>query len=184
MAFNALGVVLKVGGGLWGFFWGCGRLLDLWMCRIGGSSIEVMWGLCTLGSTGRPPLQPQAMGGLTVEYCCLWDAWGYDRMTDGQKGIRGGDPSSAITIVETEGGNGAVDELGVKSSRRLACRDATPVVAKVIARKARLLDIGGNGRERRTRFSRKKIMSKGLKCGVRLNEGEADSFKEFVSHKV
>ncbi len=53
-----------------------------------------------------------------------------------------------------------------------------------MARRARREDCGGYGGGGRSARSREKVLSKSTNCGVVLNEGELNSYMEFVAAKV
>ncbi len=82
-----------------------------------------------------------------------------------------------------ERGAPGVDVSGVRFSRRLVGMGATPIFDKAIARRARLEQFRCIGGGRRTLRNRKKIQIKSARCRVLINEGETNSFMEFVSHK-
>ncbi len=70
-----------------------------------------------------------------------------------------------------------------RSSRRLASVDATPILIKAVVRKARREAGLGSGGGSGATPSIKKILGKSRLCGVRLDDGEASSFREFVGSK-
>ncbi len=68
-----------------------------------------------------------------------------------------------------------------RTSRRLAAGIPTPAPFKAIAKKASLRDGDASAAARSwTRFSKKKILAKSVRCEVRLEYAEANSLKEFV----
>ncbi len=75
-------------------------------------------------------------------------------------------------------------EPATRSSPRLAFRDASNVLGAAVARKARLQDCGSARACARSRLSRKKTIELSRRCGVGLDEGEADSLTGFVSLDV
>ncbi len=85
--------------------------------------------------------------------------------------------------VAEEGGTLGVGRA-VWYSRRLAAKEATPIVDKAIARRALREEVGCNKGGRRTSLNRKKVQSKSAKCGGVLSEGETNSFMEFVAQWV
>ncbi len=87
-----------------------------------------------------------------------------------------------VASIELGGPVGSARE--VRFSRRLAAMEATPIVDKAIAIRAMREEGGCNGGRRRTSLNRKKVQSMSTNCGVLLNEGETNSFKEFMSHRV
>ncbi len=87
-------------------------------------------------------------------------------------------------LASAEVGGPSEGNRDVRFSRRLAAKEATPVLLKAIALRARREDLEHNGGGRRTLLNRKKLLSKSAMCRVQLNVVETNSFMEFVSPKV
>ncbi len=72
----------------------------------------------------------------------------------------------------------------VRSSPRLAAKEALPSLRKAVMLRARREEAENFGEGRRSRRrSKKKLRAKSALCGVALNEGELDAFEAFVTLK-
>ncbi len=69
-----------------------------------------------------------------------------------------------------------------RTSPRLATRDTTCILSKALARKVSLLEGDGAAAEgaRASRLSKRKLVAKSRRCGVRLDDAQASEFKEYV----
>ncbi len=194
------GDVCQVGGSLvWVGCTGVGWVGHLWTCRIGGLGLGSMrdlgagvglelWGAAGGISLvcGLPPhllhwACGAARGGPESGHAArlLLEA-GPSQAAEEPALVGCGvdEPRGALDAGEGSPGDSARPR---RCSQRLANRDATPALAKAITRKARLQEGGGRGREGRSRLVPKKVQQTGRKCGVHLNEREANSFSEFAS---
>ncbi len=85
-------------------------------------------------------------------------------------------------------GIAAVEPMNRKSSLRVSQRlttgESSSILSKAISRKVSLRkgDRAAEASERASRISNRKIMAKSRLCGVRLDDVQASSFKEFVRH--
>ncbi len=98
---------------------------------------------------------------------------------DAVEGVTGLDASLAVAVGCPEGGDSAI-----RFSRRLVAKEASLILGKAVAVKARRGELEGCGGGQRLYLNRKKIKTRSAKCGVLLDEGETNSFMEFVSRKV
>ncbi len=92
-------------------------------------------------------------------------------------------PLEGVFSNVAEGGHVVVNS-GTRFSRRLAAKDASPILGKAVALKSRREDLEGRVGGRRAYPSRKKTKNRSAKCGVLLDDGEMNSLMEFISHKV
>ncbi len=180
----ALGMVLCVGGRCWGLLWGCVPSLGLsWSCRVGVDLLEVSWGsrawhLKRDNGVGPRPWPP------TVG-CTFTVGLGAEALSG--PGVDGfpapPDVSSGFWHLDTHAGGKATADCvpPVRCSRRLALTDAGSVLDKAITRKARMLAAPVSDSGKLSRGNCRRLMSKSLKCGVRLTGEEADSLAEFAS---
>ncbi len=72
----------------------------------------------------------------------------------------------------------------MRYSRRLAAKEAHPILRKAVELRARREEVESYGEGKRSRhFSKKKIPAKSANYGVSLNEGELSSFVGFETLK-
>ncbi len=118
------------------------------------------------GGTGLGDLEPKGLTSIAFDgkVCEVAEAESVPDSWSGSSTTRVGTPST-------------------RSSRRLAIEKATPILIKVVARKARLEARVGWGGGFCAKPSIKKILERSKMCGVRLDDGEANPFREFVGNK-
>ncbi len=172
-------------GGLWLLFsWGVGPSLSL-----NGPSRGVVSAGPAPGRSGHSSLI------LTVSNRALTQvtfasghatAGGTEQAGDDESGV--GDGHYLPTMGSAVPSRPAVSSeegrpLVCRSSQRLASRDATPILLKAIARKARLEGGVGEAACDSTRIIAASIQKKSKLCGVSLDCGEANSLLEFAARK-
>ncbi len=183
ISFNAWGCVFDLVGGkvriacgsVFGVFcnWDCGLRVRLDPSNVGPGRLGLreragpLALAADLGSSGTAPQgDTMASGGMQKIHSSVGV----------EAELEGGPSVDAIS--PEDGGN------IIRFSRRLACKEPSPFLRKVVALKARRDDVEGYRGGGRPHINRNKIKSRSARCGVFLDEGETDSFIDFVSHNV
>ncbi len=190
---NFRGVQISVGCGRWVLWWAPPPSIFGGPTRAWGQRGALLSGsprFTKVDLHGDGPIggvwaaAPSRVRGLEAQAEASW--------SEGLLGVVGGGLSGAL-VGEDEISNHFVEGTELvpcapakRASLRLATRDSTGILSQAVARKVCLLEGEGAAAAgvRAPKLSKRKLVAKSRRCGVRLEDAQARDFKEYVRSRA